>query len=87
MRRVTRSLRVPPSRRGSGPRGVALLVLAMGGLLASLAQAAPRLDLRGWPLAGRESDAVFATALRQPGDSTALAGVLAEAVQRMQAAG
>jgi hypothetical protein len=66
---------------------VALLALAMGSVLASFVQAAPRLDLRGWPLASRESDAVFATALRQPGDSTALAGALADAVQRLQAAG
>ena len=87
MRRATRSLRIPTAWRGRGPRVVALLALTLGSVLASFAQAAPRLDLRGWPLASRESDAVFATALRQPGDSTALAGVLADAVQRLQAAG
>ncbi len=62
-------------------------VLALVGLAHPAWSAPARLRLSGWPLASREGDAVFAAALRAPGDSVALAVALGRGVARLQAGG
>jgi outer membrane protein assembly factor BamA len=70
------------------PRAPLLLAAALGLLLAgSGARAAVRLDYRGTVLPRREAEALAAPALRAPGDSAALAGVLARLVARLEALG
>ncbi len=61
----------------------------VAGACASLAFAAPvaRLRVAGWPLASREAEALFAPALRAPGDSAALAVALQRAEARLQSSG
>lgn len=61
--------------------------LALCLLAGSTHAATARLRLTGWPLTAREGDRVFATALRAPGDSVALAGALARGVVRLQSGG
>lgn len=59
------------------------LVAAFCAVLAWPAAAAVRLDARGAPLPTRELEALFAPALRAPGDSAALAAALGRVVGRL----
>jgi outer membrane protein assembly factor BamA len=61
---------------------LAVLLLAGGG-----ARAAARLEYRGTVLPRREAEALAAPALRAPGDSAALATVLARVAARLEALG
>lgn len=69
------------------PHGIG--VVAIGALLLAGAAgaAAPRLEVAGGSLGVREAEALFAPALRAPGDSSALAQSLARALGRMQSEG
>jgi outer membrane protein assembly factor BamA len=49
--------------------------------------AGARMHLNGWPLATREGEALFAPALRTPGDSSALALALRKTEARLQSGG
>jgi len=64
----------------------ALFALAAGARFAHAAPA-PKLEVRGWPLPSREVEALFAPALRSPGDSTTLAAALRRTASRLQSAG
>ena len=66
-----------------------LLLVALFACVVSTAHAASagRLRATGWPLATREAEALFATALRSSADSIGLAAALARAEQRLQSAG
>lgn len=62
-------------------------VLAFVSVVDSAWPAPARLRLEGWPLASREGEALFANALRVPGDSVALASALGRGVARLQSGG
>ncbi|HEY6196466.1 MAG TPA: BamA/TamA family outer membrane protein [Candidatus Eisenbacteria bacterium] len=68
-------------------RALALSAMSLLFAGAGLATPAPRLGLAAWPLGSREGEALFASALRVPGDSVALAAALAHAEARLQGAG
>ncbi|HET9327372.1 MAG TPA: BamA/TamA family outer membrane protein [Candidatus Eisenbacteria bacterium] len=55
--------------------------------IASSARATPRLEYRGGGLSRNQAEALFAPALRAPGDSAALATALRKLVSGLQAAG
>lgn len=64
-----------------------LLLALLGAAPAPAARAAVRLDVAGWPGAGREAEVLFAPALRAPGDSAATVAALAAATARLQSGG
>ncbi|MCC6350070.1 MAG: BamA/TamA family outer membrane protein [Candidatus Eisenbacteria bacterium] len=65
----------------------AVLALLLAGAMAGGARAAARLELAGWPGGEREAGALFAPALRAPGDSIALASALRGAEAALQSGG
>jgi translocation and assembly module TamA len=70
------------------PRAHAIgLLVAAAALVAVAAWAAPRLEARGGSLPRREVETLAAPALRAPGDSAALARVLAAVTARLQEQG
>lgn len=65
-----------------------VLLLALGlAAPAAPARAAARLEVAGWPGTSREAEALFAGALRAPGDTAALPAALAGAAAALQAGG
>jgi len=83
----------PPHRHaGRATLGAALaaacvLLSLFAGPRDATAAPAPKLESQGWPLPSREAEALFAPALRVPGDSAVLAAALRRAASRLQSGG
>jgi outer membrane protein assembly factor BamA len=75
------------SRRPSGRIVLATLMALLALAPAAQAGSAAKLEIRGWPLSAHDAEGGFATALRAPGDSLALASALSRAEMRLQASG
>lgn len=64
-----------------------VLVLLLAAFAAGPVAAASRLDVSGWPGPSREAEALFAPAVRAPGDSAAIGRSLSAAAATLQAGG
>lgn len=82
-----RTPRLDTGRRPTWQRRALSMVLALACVALPLHAWGAGLRLEGWPLGSREADGLMARALRAPADSSALAGALAQTIQRLQSAG